>query len=68
MFVLTRGVVDVGAGTVPYYYVIANLGGLAGGLLVSWTLDRFGRTERLHDRRRIGAGARRGGEQRLARR
>ena len=43
VFVLTRGVVDVGAGTVPYYYVIANVGGLAGGLLVSWTLDRFGR-------------------------
>ena len=43
VFVLTRGVVDVGAGTVPYYSVIANLGGLAGGLLVSWTLDRFGR-------------------------
>lgn len=43
VFVLTRGVVNVGAGTVPYYYVIANLGGLAGGLLVSWTLDRFGR-------------------------
>jgi MFS family permease len=43
VFVLTRGVVDVGAGTVPYYYVIANLGALAGGLLVSWALDRVGR-------------------------
>jgi MFS family permease len=43
VFVLTRGVVDVGAGAVPYYYVIANVGGLLGGLLVSWTLDRFGR-------------------------
>lgn len=27
----------------PYYYVVANLGGLVGGGLVSWTLDRFGR-------------------------
>jgi MFS family permease len=43
VFVLTKGVVDVGAGTVPYYYVIANLGALAGGLLVSWALDRAGR-------------------------
>ncbi len=43
VFVLTKGVVDVGAGTVPYYYVIANLGALAGGLLVSWALDRVGR-------------------------
>lgn len=43
VFVLTRGIVDVGAETVPYYYVIANVGGLLGGMLVSWTLDRFGR-------------------------
>jgi MFS family permease len=43
VFVLTEGVVDVGAGTVPYYYVIANIGALAGGLLVSWALDRAGR-------------------------
>jgi MFS family permease len=43
VFVLTQDAVDVGAGSIPYYYVIANLGGLAGGLLVSWTLDRVGR-------------------------
>jgi MFS family permease len=43
VFVLTKGVVEVGSGTVPYYYVIANVGALAGGLLVAWTLDRFGR-------------------------
>jgi MFS family permease len=43
VFVLTKGVVDVPAGTVPYYYVIANVGALAGGLLVSWALDRAGR-------------------------
>ena len=43
VFVLTKGVVNVGAGTVPYYYVIANVGALAGGLLVSWALERAGR-------------------------
>jgi len=43
VFVLTKGVVNVGAGTVPYYYVIANVGALLGGLLVSWALDRVGR-------------------------
>jgi MFS family permease len=43
VFVLTKGVVDVPAGTVPYYYVVANVGALAGGLLVSWALDRAGR-------------------------
>jgi MFS family permease len=43
VFVLTKGVVNVPAGTVPYYYVIANVGALAGGLLVSWALDRAGR-------------------------
>jgi MFS family permease len=43
VFVLTKGVVDVPAGTVPYYYVIANVGALGGGLLVSWALDRAGR-------------------------
>jgi len=43
VFVLTKGVVDVPAGTVPYYYVIANVGALAGGLLVARALDRAGR-------------------------
>jgi MFS family permease len=43
VFVLTSGVVNVGAGTVPYYYVIANFGALGGGLLVSSLLDRAGR-------------------------
>ena len=43
VFVLTKGVVDVPAGTVPYYYVVANVGALGGGLLVSWALDRAGR-------------------------
>jgi len=43
VFVLTDGVVDVPAGTVPYYYVVANVGALAGGLLVAQALDRAGR-------------------------
>jgi MFS family permease len=43
VFVLTKGVVDVPAGTVPYYYVVANVGALAGGLLVARALDRAGR-------------------------
>ncbi len=43
VFVLRAGVVSVPAGTVPYFYVVANLGALAGGLLVSWALDRVGR-------------------------
>jgi MFS family permease len=43
VFVLTKGVVDVPAGTVPYYYVIANIGALAGGLLVAHALDAAGR-------------------------
>jgi MFS family permease len=43
VFVLTKGVVNVSSAAVPYYYVVASVGALAGGLLVSWTLDRFGR-------------------------
>src|SRR5579875_1360826 len=43
VFVLTRGVVDVSTATVPYYYLVANIGALGGGLLVSWTLERAGR-------------------------
>jgi MFS family permease len=43
VFVLTKGVVDVPAGTVPYYYVIANVGALGGGLLAAQALDRAGR-------------------------
>jgi len=43
VFVLVPGVVDVDAQTVPYYYVIANVGALAGGLLVAWALDARGR-------------------------
>lgn len=43
VFVLTEGVVDVSATAVPYYYVVANVGALAGGILVSRTLDARGR-------------------------
>ncbi|WP_249011918.1 MFS transporter [Conexibacter sp. DBS9H8] len=43
VFVLTRGVVNVPAGTVPYYYLVANFGALAGGMAASSALDRIGR-------------------------
>jgi MFS family permease len=43
VFVLTGGSVHVAPTAVPYYYVVANVGGLAGGLVVSWALDRAGR-------------------------
>ena len=43
VFVLVPGAVEVGAGTVPWYFVVANVGALGGGLTVAWTLDRFGR-------------------------
>lgn len=43
VFVLTDSQVHVSASAVPYYYVVANGGGLVGGLLVSWSLDRIGR-------------------------
>ena len=43
VFVLTKSVVNVPAGTVPYYYLVANFGALAGGVAVSWALDRVGR-------------------------
>lgn len=43
VFVLTGGVVNVSSGTVPYYYLIANVGALLGGFLVSHALDRHGR-------------------------
>ncbi len=43
VFVLTRNAVGVSARAVPYYYLVANLGALLGGLTVSWALDRVGR-------------------------
>jgi MFS family permease len=43
VFVLVHGAVNVGAGTVPWYFVVANAGALVGGLTVAWALDRHGR-------------------------
>jgi MFS family permease len=43
VFVLTSPSVNVPASAVPYYFVVANVGGLAGGAIVSWALDRIGR-------------------------
>jgi MFS family permease len=43
VFVLVPGVVEVGADTVPYYFLVANVGALAGGFLVAWGLDSLGR-------------------------
>lgn len=43
VFVLVPDAVDVGATTVPYFFLVANVGALAGGLLVAWALERVGR-------------------------
>ncbi len=43
VFVLVPEVVDVGAESVPYFFLVANVGALAGGFLVAWALDRAGR-------------------------
>ncbi len=43
VFVLVKGVVNVGTGTVPWYFVLANVGALGGGFTVAWLLDRVGR-------------------------
>ena len=43
VFVLVPDVVDVGASSVPYFFLIANVGALAGGLLVAYLLERVGR-------------------------
>jgi MFS family permease len=43
VFVLTDSEVKVSTTAVPYYYLVANVGALAGGVLVSWALDRHGR-------------------------
>jgi MFS family permease len=57
VFVLTKGVVDVSSGAVPYYYVVANVGALLGGLTVAWTLDRYGRKPTVFWAYTIAAGA-----------
>jgi len=43
VFVLTAGVVDVADNVVPVFFLVANLGALAGGFTVAYALDRFGR-------------------------
>jgi MFS family permease len=43
VFVLVDGVVAVKSSTVPWFYLIANIGALIGGFVVAGTLDRFGR-------------------------
>lgn len=43
VFVLTDDVVDVADNVVPVYFLVANVGALAGGLTVGYALDRFGR-------------------------
>lgn len=42
-FVLVPGVVDVSDSVRPVYFLIGNVGALAGGFTVAWALDRFGR-------------------------
>ncbi len=43
VFSSATGAVPVGDATLPYYFLIANLGALAGGIAVSYALDRVGR-------------------------
>ncbi len=43
VFVLQPDVVDVSAGSVPYFFLVANVGALAGGFLVAYLLERAGR-------------------------
>lgn len=43
VFSSTTGVVPVPDAALPYYFLIANLGALAGGVVVSYALDRIGR-------------------------
>ena len=43
VFVLTDGVVEISAGAVGWFYVIGNVGALAGGFAVAIALDRIGR-------------------------
>ncbi|SCL14983.1 Predicted arabinose efflux permease, MFS family [Micromonospora nigra] len=42
-YVLVKGQVEVADGTVPFYYLIGNVGALVGGLSVAAVIDRAGR-------------------------
>ena len=43
VFSSASGAVPVSDGNLPYYFLIANVGALAGGVVVSFALDRIGR-------------------------
>ncbi|HEX6075170.1 MAG TPA: MFS transporter [Micromonosporaceae bacterium] len=43
VFSSATGAAPVSDTTLPYYFLIANLGALAGGVVVSYSLDRIGR-------------------------
>ncbi len=43
VFSASTGSVPIADGVLPYYFLIANFGALAGGILVSFALDRLGR-------------------------
>lgn len=43
VFSASTGAVPIESTVLPYYFLIANLGALAGGVLVSFALDRVGR-------------------------
>ncbi|PZS34790.1 MAG: MFS transporter [Pseudonocardiales bacterium] len=43
VFSSASGTVRISDGALPYFFLIANVGALVGGLLVSWCLDRCGR-------------------------
>lgn len=43
VFSASTGAVPIADGVLPYYFLIANFGALAGGVLVSFALDRIGR-------------------------
>jgi MFS family permease len=44
VFSSSTGAVPVSDGTLPYFFLIANVGALAGGVAVSYALDRVGRS------------------------
>lgn len=43
VFSSATGAVPVSDDALPYYFLIANIGALMGGLLVAWALDKVGR-------------------------
>lgn len=44
VFSSSTGAVPVADGTLPWFFLVANIGALAGGVVVSFTLDRAGRS------------------------